>query len=447
MRASLLITAALATVLASPARAAATPQDYAWQWPIQTEGDGAAHVLELDAEVLQYVTRGDLRDLAVFNANGEAVPFAPWPPKARDEEEFDAIPWLRVPLPAPGQPESLALRLERDASGTLRGLDLRTSDDTPPPEERHDLLLDRGEEPPAISVLHVELAEAAELPVNLRVRISSSDDLADWRQIGSGLPLVALDDNGLRIERLQLEFAPTQARYLRLAIEGDGNWPMLAELKGERRVDAGDGREWKVLELTGTAYSALPGVYDFSTPGPIAVERVDLTLADANSVAAAQIGAKNPGEDWWRPVANFAAFRLGSGQDEVRHISPSIAPRRDREWRLTTQPALNKAPKLLLSYRPERFVLLAQGPAPYTLAAGSVRAEREDYPVKAALEASSTPPSPATLGMRMEAGGEQALKPKRGEDWQRWLLWAVLGAGAALVLAISLKVLRHPKTN
>src|SRR5690606_28165354 len=106
----------------------------------------------------------------------------------------------------------------------------------------------------------------------------------------------------------------------------------------------------------------------------------DLTLADANSVAAAQIGAKNPGEDWWRPVANFAAFRLGSGQDEVRHISPSIDPRRDREWRLTTQPALNKAPKLLLSYRPERFVLLAQGPAPYTLAAGSVRAERENYP-------------------------------------------------------------------
>ena len=90
-------------------------------------------------------------------------------------------------------------------------------------------------------------------------------------------------------------------------------------------------------------------------------------------------------------------------------------------------------------------MLLAQRPAPYSLAPGSVRAEREDYPVKAALEASSTPPSPATLGIRMEAGGEQALTPKRGEDWQKWLLWAVLGVGAALVLAVSLKVLRHPK--
>lgn len=447
MRSSLLIAATLATALAHPVQAAATPDDYAWQWPIQTEGEGAALVLELDVEVLQHVTRGDLRDIAAFNARGEPVPFAPWPAEAREDEELDTLPWLRVPLPAPGQSDSLAMRLERDAEGNLRGLELRTADGVSPPEEQHDLLIDRGQDPPDVSVIHVELAETAALPVNLRVRISASDDLVDWQRIGNGQPLVALDDNGLRIERLQLEFDATPARYLRLAIEGDGSWPALTALKGERRIDAGDGREWKQLELEGVSVGEEPGVYDFETPGPIAVERVDLTLADANSVAAAQIGAKNAGEDWWRPVANFAAFRLGAGKDEVRHIPPAIDPRRDRQWRLTTQPALARSPKLLLGYRPERFVLLAQGPGPYLLAAGSARAEREDYPVKAAIEASSTPPSPASLGTKMEAGGEQALLPKRGEDWQRWLLWAVLAVGAALVLLVSLKVLRHPKAD
>lgn len=447
MRLSKLIATALASTLAAAAGAADTAQDYAWQWPIQTEGEASAYVLELDAEVLQYVTRNDLRDLAVFNANGEPVAFAPWPPKNVEEAKRDPVPWLRVPLPAAGQPESLALRLERDANGRLRGLDLRTQDDAPVPDERHDLLIDRGDEPAPVSVLHVALAESAELPVNLRVRLSASDDLADWQRLGSGMPLVALDDNGLRIERLQLEFPATDARYLRLAIEGDGNWPALASLSAERRVEGGDDRAWIELELTGTAYTQQPGVYDFMSPGPVAVARADIQLADANTVAATQIGSKNPGEDWWRPVANFAAFRLGSGSDEVRHLPPDIDSRRDREWRLTTQPALTKAPKLLLSYRPERFVLLAQGPGPYTLAAGSLRAERADYPVKAALEASSTPPAPATLGIRMEAGGKQALAPKRGEDWQRWLLWAVLAVGAALVLAVSLKVLRHPKAE
>ena len=74
--------AAMMLMLAAAGARAEGPQDYAWQWPIQTDGESAAYVLELDAEVLGAVQRADLRDLAVFNAAGEAVPFAPWPPKA-----------------------------------------------------------------------------------------------------------------------------------------------------------------------------------------------------------------------------------------------------------------------------------------------------------------------------------------------------------------------------
>ena len=50
-------------LLAAGAAHATSPQDYAWQWPVQAEGDDAAYVLELDAEVLQHVSRADLRDL------------------------------------------------------------------------------------------------------------------------------------------------------------------------------------------------------------------------------------------------------------------------------------------------------------------------------------------------------------------------------------------------
>ena len=120
---------------------------------------------------------------------------------------------------------------------------------------------------------------------------------------------------------------------------------------------------------------------------------------------------------------------------------------RDREWQVSTQPALAQAPTLVLSYRPERFVMLAQGEGPYVLVGGSGRATREDYPVQAALAASSTAPQPATLGARSEAGGPAALGPERGADWQRWVLWAVLAAGAGLVLVVSLKVLRQPKAS
>ena len=427
------------------AHASATPADYAVQWPVQAEGEAAAYVLELDESVLRHVTRGDLRDLTVFNADGEPVPFAPWPPEGTDDELLEPVPWLRVPLPAEGQPESLALRLERDADGRLRGLDLRTNDAAPPPAERHDLLVDRGEEPPTVSALHVTLADDAALPVNLRVGIWASDDLVEWRALAASQPLVALDDNGLRIERLKLELGSTDARYLRLSIENDGRWPALAGLQTGRHLRSGDDRAWQTVVLTGTPVADEPGVFDYTSPGPMAVERVDVELPTNNAVAAVQVTARDGDEDFWRPVTGFIAFRLGSNGDEVRHVEPAVHVRRERNWRVTTQPALTRPPELRLRYRPERFVLLAQGPRPYVLVAGSLRAQREDYPVKAALDASSSAPAEATLGAMSEAGGQAALAPKRGEDWQRWLLWAVLAGGALLVLVVSLKVLRQPK--
>ncbi len=435
-------------LLATGAAGAATPQDYAWQWPIETQGEAAAYVLELDADVLANVTRSDLRDLAVFNAKGQPVPFAPWPSERKDEARREPLAWLHVPLPAPGQPESLELRLERDADGRLRGLDLRADAGTPLPAQQHDLLVDRGEdEPPVLSRLHLQLDAAALRPINLRVHVSGSNDLDRWETLASGLPLVALDDNGLRIERLQLDIAPTQARYLRLAIEGEGNWPAIESLQAERLIAAGDGREWKSVQLTGTPVAGQPGTFVYASPAPVAIERLDLLLAGTNSVSAVALNAREPGSEWWQPVANFTAFRLGAGKDEVRHVAPEVGLHREREWQVSSQPALAQAPTLVLTYQPDRFVMLAQGEGPFVLVAGSGRAAREDYPVQAALAASTTPPQPATLGARSESGGAQALGPKRGEDWQRWVLWAVLAVGAGLVLVVSLRVLRHPKNE
>jgi hypothetical protein len=441
---SMLMLGLLATGVAS----AATPQDYAWQWPIRTQGDAAAYVLEIDAEVLADVSRSDLRDLAVFNAKGQPVPFAPWPSERKDEALREPLAWLHVPLPAPGQPESLGLRLERDADGRLRGLDLRADAGTPLPTQQHDLLVDRGEDdPPVLSRLHVQLGEAAVRPITLRVRVDASTDLDRWDTLGSSLPLVALDDNGLRIERLQLDIAPTRARYLRLAIQGDGNWPAIESLQAERLIAAGDGREWKSIELTGTPVADQPGTFAYTSAAPVAIERLDLRMDGTNSVSAVAVTAREPGGDWWQPVANFTAFRLGTGKDEVRHVAPQVGLHREREWQVTSQPALAQAPTLVLGYQPDRFVMLAQGEGPYVLVAGSGRAAREDYPVQAALAASSTAPQPATLGPRSEAGGAQALGPKRGEDWQRWLLWAVLAAGVGMVLVVSLRVLRQSKAE
>ena len=57
--------------------AAATADDYAYAWPLQTGADSAAWQVELDTGIYGAVHDADLRDIEIVNAAGEAVPMAP----------------------------------------------------------------------------------------------------------------------------------------------------------------------------------------------------------------------------------------------------------------------------------------------------------------------------------------------------------------------------------
>lgn len=441
---------------------AQSPDDYAWQWPIEVAGDDGVHALVLEEAVYARITRADLRDLAVFNADGQPVPFAPLPWRQTTQDTRTQLSWLRLPVPAEGERESLSLRIARDPDGSVRDLQLDSSAGTAATTST-DLLIDLGEKPESVTSLRLALAEEAVLPVNLRVQVLASNDLAQWRQLGDGLALVAIVDNGLRIERLRLDFDASSERYLRLALAPGGDWPAIARIEQERRETAGDGPALQTITLEGQPVAGEPGLFEYRSPGPVPVSRVDLGLAGGNTVAGVLVQSRDDADDapalgapeapiYWSSVAEFTAFRLGAGDAEVRHLPADVGGVRDRLWRVRTTPALAQAPTLLLSYRPDRFVLLAQGTPPYRLLAGSVRAQRPDYPVQAALAAvgASRPagwqPPVATLGAGLPAAGDSALRSDRGPDWRRWLLWGVLGIGAALVLVVSLRVLRHPSS-
>lgn len=442
----------LLLALAGAAQAQA-PDEFAWQWPITLEGDQGAYRLELDEPVYAHITRTDLRDLAVFNADGQPVPFAPLAHAETQTEQRTALRWLRLPVETTPAGDSLSLRLERDADGRVRDLQL-DSGSTAPASPSADLLIDLGEkDPPSVSSLRLGLDDQAALPVNLRIDVLASDDLAQWQVLGSDLALVAINDNGLRIERLRLDFDASHQRYLRLRVAGGNTWPAIARIEHERRETGRDLPELRELAIEGQPVDGKPGQFDYRSAGPFPVERLDLRLPTANTVASVRLEARDDDEAPWYPVTGFTAFRLGGSSDEVRHLPADVGLQRQRQWRIVTEPALAHAPTLVLGYRPDRFVLLTQGSAPYRLMAGSARATRPDYPVQAALAAagasrpSGWQPPRATLGEGAVAAGDAALSPLRGPQYRRWLLWAVLAVGAGLVLVVSLRVLRTPPAN
>ena len=452
----------LLLLAATGAASAQSPDDFAWQWPITATGDDGAHALVLDDAVYARITRSDLRDLAVFNADGQPVPFAPLPWPTTTQASRTQLNWLRLPVATDSAGESLSLRIARDPDGTVRDLQLDATGDAADSAST-DLLIDLGDDPEPVSSLRLTLADDTVRPVNLRVQVLASDDLATWRPLGSDLALVSILDNGFEIERTRLDFAPSSGRYLRLALAPGEDWPALDRIEQESRRTGRDEPEARTVTIEGLPVEGEPGLFEYRSPGPIPVSRVDVGLASGNTVAGVRVESRDDAGDavarradarfepHWSHVAAFTAFRLGAGDAEVRHLPAEAGWVRDRLWRVRTTPALNQAPTLQLSYRPDRFVLLAQGPQPYRLLAGSVRAQRPDYPVEAALSALGAArardwqPPLATLGEGSAAAGDAALRDDRGPDWRRWLLWSVLGIGALLVLVVSLRVLRQPQ--
>ena len=113
---------ALVSVLAGGAQASAPAQDYARQWPLALGQDnaGAYRVLLDEAVYLGAHERG-LRDVEVFNAQGQAVAAAvlsPAQPLAQ-APRTTGLPWF--PLPAQdGAGNDIHLIAERDDEGNIR---------------------------------------------------------------------------------------------------------------------------------------------------------------------------------------------------------------------------------------------------------------------------------------------------------------------------------------
>ena len=65
-------------LLITSVAAASTPSNFAQQWPVNVQGEGA-YAIDLNEAMYRIIQKNDLSDLAAFNAAGEALPFGPMP--------------------------------------------------------------------------------------------------------------------------------------------------------------------------------------------------------------------------------------------------------------------------------------------------------------------------------------------------------------------------------
>lgn len=439
----------LALAALSPAPATAAEDDFALAFPIEAPAGERLFALELPPAAYATLVTSDLRDLAVLDAEGRAMPIhlhRPPAPSGGPMQPIDLPLPLHLALPASGSTARLGLNLRRDASGRLEALDLRDAsgvDAAPGTEWLLDTAPANDDGYAGLRVLPAD----AEADVRLHVEVQGSDDLVHWTRVAGALPLLRVSDGDRRIERLDLRFPRSTWRYLAIRSASPNEaLPRLSGLQALRDpAPVGTATRW--LRLAPTSVSADGREHEFASPGPIPVHAIDVELPELAGANGFRVERRRDGQ--WQPVAGGTAWRLDVDaavlrQDPILHAGPGSGP-----WRVVfDQPV--QAPRLALGHRPDRVLVMAAGKPPYRLLAGSASFRNRPVPLDEALaavrERRGEHWTPALAGVgdaRMLAGAEALETPV---DTGRWGLWLVLGAGALLVAGAAWRLLRASST-
>jgi hypothetical protein len=453
----------LCLLVAAPTRAA-DPSDFARQWPVLGSCDGAtptaaaalappavacegAFAIALDESVYRQATDPQLRDIAAFDADGEPLAFGPMPPTYRKPPgEWRDAAWFALPPSSLGDAGTLYLHVRRDTAGNLN-LDATLSHG--PIAQVNDLLVDvlAGER----QVEGIEFELAMDAPdFSTAIAVDASDDLQSWRPVLPAATIAQLRQGGRALVRRRIEFAPVASKYLRLHALGGFPGVPLRGLRLLLHADGPAAADYARASLRADLVSQDGRAFLYKLPARAPVDRVDVRLADENAIASFSVSAREPGERNWRYIGQLDAFRLRGAGLSLDNEAMDVAITRAPEWRIESSVPLSRPPVLELSWRPEEWLLLTHGKAPFRVVAGSRLAHRDEFPLDMLVGevrrryGAGWRPAAATLGAMADAGGESALRAWDPARKRTLLLWGVLALGALAIIVMVLRLLRQP---
>lgn len=433
------------------------------RFSLELQGDAPYYAITLPAPVFAASRRGDLGDVRIYNGAGEPVPYSLDAPPARADARPPAVRsvhWFALPAADSGTAgnsnAAAGLNVTIAADGSLRA-----AVNTPPPARRAGDLVDlnpvRGETRALLIHLRNDNYQG-------RVSIAASDDLRNWTQ-AADVSLLKVSDGASTIQQERVDLDGLHARYLKLAWP-DGA-PEIAAIEAESTstdtaagtppaAAAGQDRTW----ISGIAAKAGAGVgeYLFDTGGRYPVDRLQIGLPQANTVAHATFYSRADAQSAWREVADANVFRLQKGNkdgnathappEEQRNPPLDIAPDSDREWRIavdTRNGGLGSGvPAVDIGWRAATLTFVARGAAPFTLVAGNAQLDTAAIGRADLFVGGPAQIAVARLGGALPAASKAEPPPQDRDATRRYVLWAALLAAVAALGFMAWRLLRSP---
>lgn len=435
----------LLALLSLPSTAAPlSMRDFASGVQLEPTSKGAIYAVPIPREVYAGVERQDLADLALFDREGNLVAMTIVPPEKKSSDE-DAGSLPLFPLPrALSRDGSLRVSVRTDASGTVIGVD----------EKKRSVagggalayLVDTGPLRDKLVGLRI-VADGSGKGFMAQIRVEASNDLDQWWPVVDQATVGHLLSGKDRLESEPIRFPSMQGRYLRLTLVGEGELPPIQQVRGIVRTVAMSGeREWQSISLQQES----EGVYLFSLPGPMPVDRLRIKPASGNGILRVNASSRTEARAPWLHKLDGSVYRLQQGVAVLERSELELYPCTDRFWRLQVQDGTGRGtPQVEVGWNPHRLLFVAQGEGPYTLAFGSGRKEGQ------AGWSSDLARLATELEKRGELGTVRAtsVTPLGGEgarrhrlsaaDSRRWLVTAALLAGVLLLALMARSLYRQ----
>ena len=467
-----------------------TMNDFAHLYELKTTREGAIHVLPLTKSVYEGLVQSQRRDIAVFNSSGGVVPFTVR--EAAPTHSTYVLPQRRVPfyeLPVDSRSENaigqLDVYVKTDANGQVVSV---KNDGRNMVSRERDYLLDfssmKEEREATKHELRLFLPDEV---ISAKLSIRESTNLRDWRAILNDVPLIQLKNRSSRLTSDSVELPRAPQRYVLLRILDveksfrldDIGYSVSVHRSSVKEEDAyidGVVISDKTNE-TAVEYDLLgafpisklnfvlrdPGFFRvsyFSRPEvqeslrtergnqePRRLRVFPITAPQKTWLAMAE---QQPGvteaKNKWSARGKMEIFTIINQNGSARSNEDSPIDRReDRYWRIEFEgPFPGEAPKMKIIWRPGELLFLAQGGGPYVLAFGS---EQKIFTFQDSSFLNSAQAILSEIGERANpavniAANEKAKPVIEDTEWQRYIVWGLLGASGLLLSVIAFKLIK-----
>lgn len=461
--------AASAAPAAAAAPASDLPGDYRHAMPLSVSGKESVVQLRLPKDVYLHARTADLRDLRLFDAQGNKLPFSLQDPAARAAHSRRDLPVRLFGVQTARAAGAIAgagtdIDVQRSGDGAVLSVSVRSRPARPGAGEDIDtLVLDLGAAAMSASVDALRFTLPAGVDrYSARVALEVSDDLKRWETVGETDLSWLVNERGESLASDRMAFEARSFRYARLSWR-QGKPLRFAGISAESPLDTA-----LAAPLERLLIQPRPGRFanDHVYPASVAipVQRIGVDMGEQNGVLPAQLGhyielpdrQGGKASTWhFETLAAATFYQLQQGGKRRASGDIGITPAHQAEWVLRTEATGMAAPALRLAWTPSTLVFLASGKPPYRLAFGRADA----MPAASALAHVAPGFSPAdiaglenalagplqTAKAAVDEGPGAAASAARAARTRLFALWGALLAGVGVLAFMAWRLIRQMK--